>query len=105
MKNQFYKDIGAQNQLPISFCSDLMHNKTLKARNSTPTHYRALNPNEKWYENSRYNIYSIFIDLSISLYAIITINRWKLDLLEIWNFEIGPFENWTLVATSTKAVL
>ena len=34
----FLKIIGAQNQLPITFYSDLMHNKTLKARNSTPTH-------------------------------------------------------------------
>ena len=28
--------IGARNQLPITFCSDLRQNKTLKARNSTP---------------------------------------------------------------------
>ena len=36
--NVFLKIIGAQNQLPITFCLDLMLNKTLKARNSTPTH-------------------------------------------------------------------
>ena len=30
--------IGAQNQLLVTFCSDLVCNKTLKARNSTPTH-------------------------------------------------------------------
>ena len=30
--------IGAQNQLPIPFCSDLVFNKTLKDRNSTPLH-------------------------------------------------------------------
>ena len=35
--NGFLKFIGAQNQLPITFCSDLMRNKTLKARNSTLT--------------------------------------------------------------------
>ena len=35
--NGFLKIISAQNQLPIPFCSDLMHNKTLKARNTTPT--------------------------------------------------------------------
>ena len=33
----FLKIIGAQNQLFITFCSYLMRNKTLKARNSTPT--------------------------------------------------------------------
>ena len=36
--NRFLKIIGAQNQLPITFCSDLMSNITLKARNSTPKH-------------------------------------------------------------------
>ena len=36
--NGFLKIIGAQNQLPIIFCSDLVCNKTLKARNSTPAH-------------------------------------------------------------------
>ena len=36
--NGFLKIIGARIQLPISFCSDLMRNKTLKARNSTYTH-------------------------------------------------------------------
>ena len=36
--NVFLKIIGVQNQLPITFCSDLLCNKTLKARNSTPTH-------------------------------------------------------------------
>ena len=30
--------IGLQNQLPITFCSDLVFNKTLKARHSKPTH-------------------------------------------------------------------
>ena len=34
----FQKVIGAQNQLPITFCSDLVCNKILKARNSTPTY-------------------------------------------------------------------
>ena len=33
--NVVLKIIGAQNQLPITFCSDLV---TLKARNSTPIH-------------------------------------------------------------------
>jgi hypothetical protein len=37
LKNRFLKIIGAQNQLFITFCSYLMRNKTLKARNSTPT--------------------------------------------------------------------
>ena len=36
--NGFLKNIGAQNELPITFCSDLVCNKTLKARNSTPLH-------------------------------------------------------------------
>ena len=36
--NGSLKIIGTQNQLPITFCSDLMRNKTLKAKNSTPTH-------------------------------------------------------------------
>ena len=31
--NGFLKNIGAQNQLPITFYSDLMRNKILKARN------------------------------------------------------------------------
>ena len=46
--NGFLKIIGAQNQLPITFCSDLMRNKTWKARNSTPTglHTRISTP---WY--------------------------------------------------------
>ena len=30
--------IGAQNQLPITFCSDLECNKTLKAKHLTLTH-------------------------------------------------------------------
>jgi hypothetical protein len=34
----FFKIVGAQNQLHITFCPDLMRNKTLKARNLTPTH-------------------------------------------------------------------
>ena len=33
----FLKIIGAQNQLPITFCSGLVYNKTLKAWNSTST--------------------------------------------------------------------
>ena len=33
--NRFLKIIGAQNQLLITFCSDLVCNKTLNARNST----------------------------------------------------------------------
>ena len=33
--NGFLKIIGAQNQLPITFCSDLVCNKTLKASKST----------------------------------------------------------------------
>ena len=36
--NEFLKIIGALNQLLITFCSDLLRKKTLKARNSTPTH-------------------------------------------------------------------
>ena len=36
--NNFLNMIGAKNQLPITFCSDLMRNKTLKARNLTPTY-------------------------------------------------------------------
>ena len=36
--NGFLKIIGAQNQLLITFCSDIVCNKTLKARHSTPTH-------------------------------------------------------------------
>ena len=36
--NGFLKISGAQNQLPIIFCLDLVCNKTLKAKNSTPTH-------------------------------------------------------------------
>ena len=31
------KKILSQNQLPITFCTDLVCNRTLKARNSTPT--------------------------------------------------------------------
>ena len=30
--------IGTQYQSPITFCSDLVKNKTLEAINSTPTH-------------------------------------------------------------------
>ena len=37
--------IGAQNQLTITFCSDLMRNKTLKARNSTPHTHQFLTIN------------------------------------------------------------
>ena len=36
--NGFLKVIGIQNQLPITFCSDIVCNKTLKAKKSTPTH-------------------------------------------------------------------
>ena len=37
--NGCLKIIGAQNLLPITFCSDLMRNKNaLQARDSTPTH-------------------------------------------------------------------
>ena len=36
--NRFLKIIGVQNQLPITFCSDLVCNKILMVRNSTPTH-------------------------------------------------------------------
>ena len=35
--NRFLKISGAQNKLPITFCSDLVCKKTFKARNSTPT--------------------------------------------------------------------
>ena len=35
--NRFLKIIGAQNQLLITFSSDILCNKTLKARNSNPT--------------------------------------------------------------------
>ena len=38
LKGRFLKIIGLQNQLPITFYSDLMLNKTIKAINSTPTH-------------------------------------------------------------------
>ena len=36
--NGFLKIIGVQNLLTITYCSDLVYNKTLKARNSTPTY-------------------------------------------------------------------
>ena len=36
--NIFLKIVGEQNQLPITFCLDFMLNKSLKARNSNPTH-------------------------------------------------------------------
>ena len=36
--NGFLKIIGAQNQLPITFCSDLVCNKTLKAKICPYTH-------------------------------------------------------------------
>ena len=36
--NGFIKIIGAQNQLLNTFCSELVCNKTLKARISTHTH-------------------------------------------------------------------
>ena len=36
--NRFLKNIGAQNQLLITFFSNLVCNKPVKARNSTPTH-------------------------------------------------------------------
>ena len=36
--NGFLKIIGAQNQLAITFCSDLVCNNSLKAKDSTPTH-------------------------------------------------------------------
>ena len=32
----FSKIIGVQNQLPITFCSDLVYNKKLMVQNSTP---------------------------------------------------------------------
>ena len=35
LKTRFLKIIGAQNQLAITLCSDLVCNKTLKASNST----------------------------------------------------------------------
>ena len=42
IENPFFyeilKVIGVQNQVPITFCSDLVCNKTLMVRNSTPTH-------------------------------------------------------------------
>ena len=31
--------IGTQNPFPITFCSDLVCNKTLKVRNATPTRH------------------------------------------------------------------
>jgi hypothetical protein len=34
----FVKIIGAQYQFHFTFCSDVVCNKTLKARNLTPTH-------------------------------------------------------------------
>ena len=40
-KSMFFVEkriICLQNQLPITFCSDLVFNKTLKARHSKPTH-------------------------------------------------------------------
>ena len=36
--NRLLKVIGALNQLHSTFCAYLVCNKTLKARNSTPTH-------------------------------------------------------------------
>ena len=36
--NGFLKIIGVQNQLTITYSSDLVYNKTLKAKNSTPTY-------------------------------------------------------------------
>ena len=36
--NGILKFISAQNHLPITCCTDLECNKTLNARNSTPTH-------------------------------------------------------------------
>ena len=53
--NTFLKIIGAQNQLPITFCLDLMRNKTLRLE-IRPPHTRVsnllypyceLNPNKK----------------------------------------------------------
>ena len=38
LKNRFLKINGSQNQVPITCGSDLVCNKTLKARNSTPPH-------------------------------------------------------------------
>jgi hypothetical protein len=48
--NGFLKIIGAQNQLPITFCSDLMINRALKAKNSSAKHTN----NKKIYENNLY---------------------------------------------------
>ena len=36
--NGFFKIVSVQNQLPITFCSDLVFDKTLKVRNFTPKH-------------------------------------------------------------------
>ena len=36
--NGFLNIINGKIQLPSTFCSDLVCNKTLEARNSTPTH-------------------------------------------------------------------
>ena len=55
--NALLKIIGAQNQLHFTFCSDLVCNIILKARNSTPHtrisnfryHYCTLNPNKSSY--------------------------------------------------------
>ena len=52
LKNRFLTDfkrlLVQKNQLLITFCSDLICNKTLKARNSTPTHTNILlNPIKK----------------------------------------------------------
>ena len=33
--NRFFRIISSQNQLPLTFSSDLVCNKTIKARNST----------------------------------------------------------------------
>ena len=35
--------IGVQNQLPITFCSDLVCNKKVMVRNSTPTPFLTIN--------------------------------------------------------------
>ena len=45
--NEFLKIINAQNQLPITFGSDLVCNRTLKARNSTSTSHEFLTLNPK----------------------------------------------------------
>ena len=37
VSNVFLKIIGAQNQLPITFCTDIVCSKTLNARNSIPS--------------------------------------------------------------------